>query len=61
MDLDGSALVTDPPYGLGDLIDERVRTAHFHIAHDGTVRHPATCSECRRLAETRALSSEPVR
>jgi hypothetical protein len=34
-----------------ELRDERVRTAHFHVAHDGTVRHPTTCNDCRRLEE----------
>ncbi len=41
-----------------ELRDERVKTAHFHIAHDGTVRHPDTCSGCRAARERGATVLE---
>ncbi len=41
------------------LRDERVRTAQFHVAHDGTVQHPDTCSGCRAQAERNRRGETP--
>jgi hypothetical protein len=42
-----------------ELREERVRTAYFHVAHDGTVRHPATCNDCRALEERQRGAEAP--
>jgi len=33
--------------------------SYFHIAHDGSVRHPTTCNDCRALDERHAAAETP--
>jgi hypothetical protein len=42
-----------------DLRDALLEASYYHVTHDGTPRHPTTCSECRMLAESRRSVESP--